>query len=407
MSLLPNLRYTWCRVWQRVAGQLSGFQAWEQLLRAGEPRALVPLLKSYARSRPVKDYVYSSHLFERLGPSIAPQLAALLAHPDRDICGSAASALAQLAPRLAECEPEEVVPPLLAALASPEPMMRSCSARALARVRDARIPDALWIAFQSTTEHYAWHSIRDALVAQGERRLIPALVAVLEADDGNWDEGLRLLQALDWRPSDMRERMLAARARGDVGALAAEGPAAIPLLVDLAIGCDGPAWAYYDGPGYEDSRDWRSDSLRRQRLGDALIQIGPTAAEALVAASERHRGWGIRVLERMVEHTGAAWPTDLVVRALAAGAVEAPARLLVARGEEAVPALLALLSAPQSPPHQRLSSDDDVVKASASALASIGDPRALEPLEMYLARVRYHSSVSEAIQRMRGSAGKP
>ena len=51
MPLLLNLSYTWCRGWQRVASQVSAFQAWERLLRAGEPRALAPLVRTYARWR--------------------------------------------------------------------------------------------------------------------------------------------------------------------------------------------------------------------------------------------------------------------------------------------------------------------------------------------------------------------
>jgi HEAT repeat protein len=407
MSLLLNLRYTWCRAWQRVASEVSAFQAWERLLRSGEPRALAPLVRSYARSRLVTGYVIDNYTFKRLGPTIAPLLTTLLADPDRDTRIGAASALADLAPRLAECDAEDLVPPLLAALARPDETLRFYCARALAPLRDPRVPDALWAAFQETTEVYPWWSIREALVAQGERRVIPALVAALEADSDHRAANLRLLEALDWQPADAQERMLAARTRRDWEGLAAEGPVAVPLVVDLAICYDGPAWVYYDGPGYEDPRDWNSDSLQRQRLSDALIQFGPAAAEALVAAAEQHRGWGIRVLERMVAHTGEDWPTALLVRALAAGAVEATPRLLSTRGAEAVPALLTLLSAPQDPPHQSYSKDMNVVKAAAQVLASIGDPRALEALEAYLTRDRYNRSVSEAIQRMRSSSGQP
>ena len=90
MLLLLNLRYHWCRVWQRVASEVSAFQAWEQLLRADEPRALAPLVRGYARSGSVVDYVYDNHTFERLGPTIAPQLATLLSDPDGDTCIGAA-----------------------------------------------------------------------------------------------------------------------------------------------------------------------------------------------------------------------------------------------------------------------------------------------------------------------------
>jgi hypothetical protein len=54
------------------------------------------------------DYVYDNYTFERRGPTIAPQLATLLADPDRDTSIGAAKALAHLAPRLAECDLEDV-----------------------------------------------------------------------------------------------------------------------------------------------------------------------------------------------------------------------------------------------------------------------------------------------------------
>jgi HEAT repeat protein len=73
-------------------------------------------------------------------------------------------------------------------------------------------------------------------------------------------------------------------------------------------------------------------------------------------------------------------------------------------------ALLALLSAPRGSSPQGYALDEDLFKSmrktSAEVLASIGDRRALEALEAYLAHDRYNKNVSEALERMRSSLGQ-
>lgn len=129
---------------------------------------------------------------------------------------------------------ESAVAPLAAALRDPEVEVRHAAAGALLNRGWQAADDDQCAAFAVATEDW------DAAVALGAAAVEPLRVLLGTGDYGLREQAAEALTKLGWEPTDDRDRILRALARGDWDQVARYGTAGVEALADLTQ--ERPAW---------------------------------------------------------------------------------------------------------------------------------------------------------------------
>ncbi len=291
-------------------GQPERESAAARLTLVGE-RALAPLVALLDSRPPVATLLAALSVIERLGPQKAlPSLTALLRHDDPRV-GECAARL------LAGVDDRRVLRPLAEALGQPQPSVRLAALSSLARLHESGVIEALGPLVETLLDE-----------AQDSDLRIHALEALASVPR----EELRALAGRLQRTSDRR---LLRRAQ----ALGLAGPPTPSAIARLIEGLESPGHAPQQSLGPHDAevagplaaealvgRLERTPLATRlaERLGSALIALGPEALPAIHAALTRPvPALALQVLARVLAQTRAASSVpriDAALRRLSASA---------------------------------------------------------------------------------------